>query len=897
MKASRNSFLLRAKRRLTPSLHRSMLPTSGLDVTKHGRTSFVVFSPLASASPLFYWKGRDYCMGGINRNETRCWASSGHSPPEEDPTLEQRFGAERHHYGTVHEYYEDENDHDDEDTNYRTYSDKTQRPFSNNNKRRKQYNRNDIPYDEGVYDEQNEYATKRIWLDPQAPIQDRVSRFVNQPLGSLHPLDVKLASVDLIRECGKLKSFNGMKLAQDILDRLIEEKRHVNLQTPTWPPTVIPDRPFKMVMYGWSNLCRKVQFAPQRMRDVLDLMIQESEYDKTTRRAVEAAMKERGEAFPPVSTHPSSRHGSENGSDSGSDDAADEAYDTLFEARSCEPTVDIYNTLLQGLSEAATSSIAAAIEAQDALSTMERMHRTRGWHTKPNTRSYSLVLNAYAKARHTTSGSRAEAVLRNMIISHEADKQAYQEEYEVEYDENNPSANHRRIVTPDTVAYTNVIQAYGQSDSPDAADNALRILSELLQSDKPALTPDAFAFANTINAFSRMADQKRSPQARLDAAQRAEDVLWLMVEEVKNSPDVRNAEGRHPLAGSIVPFNASLNAWARSFTAESPHRAERLLRQLLDPELQQLVQVYPNTVSFNTCMQAWAKSAKVETSSAPERAEELLRLLQELSTTSDNDGDMRNSILKPDVQSYVTVMNAYASSRGKQSVYHVRRLFNELFREGQYLADGKPITAAAFTVVFKAAAKAGNVVDSGKDDFSTPSSAWIGDETNVGTASDPYLIALETYSELQNDTFDLRVTGDHFAYAAMVDVIAVHTDVDSIERRQRVEEIFHDACEAGHVSSLVVKSLQKACPNEFLLKDLLRLKRNVGGVISMESINIFPKQWTRFVPPEFRRISSRSDHFRKEREHFRSHGGGTKKEIPHRGGGNYDRKKAPRSKN
>jgi hypothetical protein len=780
--------------------------------------------------------------------------------------------------------------HDDEDA-ATMHPDIGGRPFSRKN-RRWQGDPSGNRRHADVDDAHDRHAKKRIWLDPHTPVRDRVGRFVNQTLGSLHPLDVTLASVDLIRECGKLNSFEGMALAQDVLDRLIEEKRHGNLRT--WPPIVISDRPFKMVMYGWANLCHKVRFAPQRMRDVLDLMIQEANYDKTAISDVEAARKEGCATFPPAPIRSGSKSG--NGGH-GREEIADESDHNGLEGRSCKPTVDIYNTLLQGLSQAATNSIAAAIEAEGALSTMKNMHRTRGWHTKPNTRSYSLVLNAYARARHATSGRRAEAVLRDMIACHEEEKQAYLEEHGVEYNEHDPSANRRRIVTPDTVAYTNVIQAHGVSDSPDAAENAFRILSELLHSDKPALAPDAFAFANTINAFSRMAGRKKSPEARYDVAQRAEDVLWLMVEELKKSSKVDNGKGQHPLAGSIVPFNACLNAWARSATAESPQRTELLLRRLLDCELQQLAQIYPDTVSFNTCMQAWAESAKAGNSLAAERAEELLRLLQSFSMTPDHDGDVKHNVIKPDVQSFVTVMNAYASSQGKNSVCHVRRLFNELFRDGQYLANGKDLSVAA-TVVFKAAANAGHVLESSNNQFAIPSSEWIHaeDEAIRSETSDPYLIALETFSELQNDVFDLGVAGDHIAYAAMLDVIAAHTNVDSIERRQRVEEIFHDACQAGQVSSFVIKSLQKACPNESLLKDLLRLKGDVGGVTSMESVNIFPKQWIRFVPPEFRRIASRnSDHSNKKRQHFRSKVGGPEKTTQGRGGSRYDGKSTPKN--
>jgi hypothetical protein len=126
----------------------------------------------------------------------------------------------------------------------------------------------------------DQLSNDRIWMDPETPLEQRVSRFINQPLGSINHLDIKLTSLDLIKACGKQNSFEGMKNAQDILDRLIEDKKHVNNSQETTALVIIPDRPFKMVMYGWANLCRTVTFAPHRMRDVLDLMIQEADYDK-----------------------------------------------------------------------------------------------------------------------------------------------------------------------------------------------------------------------------------------------------------------------------------------------------------------------------------------------------------------------------------------------------------------------------------------------------------------------------------------------------------------------------------------------------------------------------------------------------------------------------------------
>lgn len=700
----------------------------------------------------------------------------------------------------------------------------------------------------------DQLSNDRIWMDPEAPLEQRVSRFINQPLGSINHLDIKLTSLDLIKACGKKNSFEGMKNAQDILDRLIEEKKLVNNSQETTALVIIPDRPFKMVMYGWANLCRTVTFAPQRMREVLDLMIQEADYDKKMNEKV-------------ISSRIGAHSSSDDSDDSIDDDCHNEMQYDPFVGLSCEPTVDIYNTLLQGLSQAATRSIQAAIEAEHALSKMKKMKRTRGWHTKPNTRSYSLVLNSYAKSRHATAGERAESVLRDMIERHEHEKLEYFEEYGVDFNTLNPESNNRNIVTPDVVAYTTVIQAHGNSDSSASAEKAWMLLDELIHSDNPALEPDSFSFACTINAFSKMADRKKSPKQRVEAAQRAEEILWMMVDKME-----KNQHSDH-LSGSIVPFNACLNAWAQSFTPESPHRAEDLLHRMLDPNLQAIIKIQPNIVSFNTCMQAWSKACKFKESAAPEKAEELLTLLVKLSKEDVGSPNINEKwSLRPDIQSYVTVMNAYALSQKEDSVIQTRRLLLDLIQEirGRYLdSDGKgQMNAHPFTIVLKAAANI-NLIDYSSDDPEENAFGSLDTEDKVISEKDPYIIALKTYSELINDTYDLGASADHFTFSEMLVVVAKYTSAESIERRQRVEEVFQDACNAGQVSSLVIRAMQKSCPNNIVLADLLRMRGN-NTVASIESVNIFPKQWTSRVPQEFRRVSSRNDHFRKQSKFYRT---------------------------
>lgn len=737
--------------------------------------------------------------------------------PSETP---ERFLSEVH----------DEDDFDE--IGYENFDDGDNSQYEQNNFRRSRKDRDRDPEEEH----------KRIWLDPSTKLEGRVNKFVNRRLGTMHPLDIRLASVDLIRECGKMNSFEGMKYAHDILDRILEEKRCIH-QSDNQNQSIVfvAERPFQVLMYGWANLCQSVPLATQRMREVLDLMIQEAEYDDKVKRELKSTGK--------------------------MDD------DTFRSLPSCEPTIDIFNTLLQGLVQASFRSIAAASEAEKVISAMTTRNRKRGWHTKPNTKSFTLAITAFSKTRHVSAGDRAEAILRRMMEYHEQEKQLYYEETGVEYDLSDPSSNKRRIVTPDTLAVSVVIQAHAQSDAEGSADKAVALLSEVLESTDPAMEPDGFVFANTINAFAKMASKRMPEKKRMAAAERAEDIVWLMVDELKHAQEVRDkkkesdeseesssaiagsrspesqkeATKEEPLA-SVIPFNACLHAWAQSNTSSSASRAEELLHKMLDPAFSQDTSIVPNTTSFNTCMQAWAKAAR-DNPKAPEKAEELLTLLTSLGDGDDNDVTIRN--LKPDVASYTTVMTAYAKSTRVDKAVQARRLLDSML-SSKDSAIARKISAVPFTVLLNAVAHSPSPQEMENDQESEFGAG--GDIMEI--QDDPYSIALTTYSELQEDLHDLRVRADHMAYATMLDVVAKHTEAESIERRQRIERIFEDARSAGQVSASVVSSLMKASPSQDMLQTLLQIR----DPMSISSINVLRREWTRHVPPRFRKLQSASSH-------------------------------------
>ena len=685
-------------------------------------------------------------------------------------------------------------------------------------------------------------------------------------------LMTSLVSPDDVHRIFLLISAHLHLTISNLLDRVIEEKKYVNariiemLQEGTSPgrrpvPMVVPERVFQTVMYGWAKLCRNFIVAQQRMREVLEIMIEEATYDGEIQREIEKAVI-RSQQFD-------------------EDEHNGNKPNQHAQPLSCQPTVVTYNTLLQGLSLASHRSIAAAIEAEHVLHRMDRIHRRKGWHTKPNTRSFMLVINAFSQTRHQTAGERAEKILRKMIDFHIKEKAKYEEDTGLEY----KHGDTKKIVTPDAIAYAAVIKAYADSNSDGSALNALRLLLELLKSEEFSSQVDPHIFANTIHAFSKAVEKKKSGMSRLAAAEKAEQIFWVMVDELKRKRqnDARsiddvdqslvsvdttaegigksrnyeeNATGDDdnsdpeslemststslaPRDSAVVALNACLNTWSLSNTKESATRAEFLLRKILeDPNLQDITGIRPNSRSFNSCLNAWARASK-HNQDAAQKAEKLLHEMIEESRNldpMDMDGIPR---IQPDVYSFTAVMSAHGRSNNKQKTMRVRQLLDELV--GMRLPSIiNTMSAVPYTVVLNAAAHSDpcKVVDDGTlDAFGA-----LQEDDNSSPVKDPYTIAQETYADLCQDAHELGVAPDHQSFASMLDVVGQHTAAESVERRQMVENVFEDACIAGQVSSLVIRALKKTCPSQEMLERLLQKS------ITSDSL---PREWTRHVPPRF----------------------------------------------
>ena len=386
-------------------------------------------------------------------------------------------------------------------------------------------------------------------------------KIVAVPVGRLNTADVAHGLISIIKDCCKVQTEEGMDAARGLLRRCLDERRHVNAALLReleqravdrasgggdyiigdddddddsidagggWcEPLIITQLPFHILAHGWARMCGRGSYrdGPDKVSDVMDWMAREDEYDRHIWDSLEQLLPHR-----------------QQGEDS------DQRMHSSNNKDSCQPTTASYNTLLTAYVYASKQNRRAGRAAEDVLKQMTQLNKERGWHTKPNTKSYGLAISAHAKSDRYKSARFAEYVLNDMKARHEADRERYEDEVGRPYDVHHPSNNAWKIVTPDVIAYTNVISAYANADAKGYAQRAEEILFDMMDNrDRFGIRPDSQAFAAAIRAWANAARRMGNPKARFEAAERAEGLLTLMeelaVEEQQMAAAANDGEG------------------------------------------------------------------------------------------------------------------------------------------------------------------------------------------------------------------------------------------------------------------------------------------------------------------------------------------------------------------
>jgi pentatricopeptide repeat protein len=174
---------------------------------------------------------------------------------------------------------------------------------------------------------------------------------------------------------------------------------------------------------------------------------------------------------------------------------------------------------------------------------------------------------------------------------------------------------------PDLQFYNACLHVFAKC-SPHNSDAPVRA-ETLLKDISSTMTPDAASFVSIMHAWAN----SRLP----GSAERAQVILDQMIASQKDNL-------------SAACFNVCIDGWAKT---DSPERSEQLLWRMHQLYQDGYSSVRPNQISFNSTINAWAKSRHPH---AATKAEQLL-------------GKMEQYDCKPTSESYTPVLDAWSRTR------------------------------------------------------------------------------------------------------------------------------------------------------------------------------------------------------------------------------------------
>eukprot|EP00978_Attheya_sp_CCMP212_P013605 scaffold34157_cov52-Attheya_sp.AAC.2 len=458
-----------------------------------------------------------------------------------------------------------------------------------------------------------------------------------------------------------------------------------------------------------------------------------------------------------------------------------------------QPNVIIFNSAIHAWAKSGRGRLAAE-KAEDILDMLDKLNESGEivQHNpddgeaddglKPNTRTLSLVLEAWACCAHDNgdAAERAEKILNRM-------EELYNKGFNVK---------------PNYISFTTCITAWARSKENGGygAERAQAILDRMLQLYESSGDKDFMPSTTTINSV--ITAWARSQQ--LDAPEHAEAVL-------------RQAEAIVEL--DTTSYNAVLDAYAKSSNSK---KAEQLLEHMENSDV-----LKPDLISYNTVLGSFGKAKGIK--DGEKLAEALLNRMEKL---ADHDDECT---IRPDLFSYTSVMNAYAMGSDPdkaQKVHAILQKLIELCDSGSH-EHLKP-DVFAFTIVINACAYSlAASHNSGKRKYITPE--------KKAKKRDNIKLAISTMTEFRKHNGKWG-KGNHFLYNAMI-LACSRLSSDQAERGRLLDYIFTQCCQEGLVSRAVLNSMSREAPINVKKKHLTGLMIRTGDVPQNWYCNVRNKDW------------------------------------------------------
>lgn len=342
---------------------------------------------------------------------------------------------------------------------------------------------------------------------------------------------------------------------------------------------------------------------------------------------------------------------------------------------------------------ARTSSVDGAKTVEVLLKRIVDDRRAGNRKVRPNTRMYTIAINAWARIGHqdVLHCERAQQIHDVMI-------QTYKETQDP-------------LMRPDTKSYNTLLKAWAKSTDPSAAKKGEKLLQQMLQ-DKGvcALQPDAQTFGLVLDSYSRVGTAEYVTKAeklfesmtrlgvqkdvlcylslqsvfalsgRIDAAEKCMSILQTMLDRAEQG-DVFAQPNR-------ANYNAVLRAYSRTSSKGSAIQAERMLSKMELPVSEGGYDVEPDRFSYVLVILACTRCP--DNAVGATLSESVLERMEERARTDKERRDEVSSAAPPlvymDLECFNLVLTALSKNRVPKAFTRIMKIISRM--EKDYAGGG-----------------------------------------------------------------------------------------------------------------------------------------------------------------------------------------------------------------
>ena len=489
----------------------------------------------------------------------------------------------------------------------------------------------------------------------------------------------------------------------------------------------------------------------------------------------------------------------------------------------------VYNALLQAYANAGDTS-----SAEDLLSRMISLHSRSSKeggggpfrNVRPNTRTFNVVLNTWAKGGTREAGAKANELLRKM---------------------------EDRTNQPDIVTYNTVLAAWSrsagyfqaQSDSEEivgkeAAYKALELLDRIEVQYRTK--PDRISYNTTISAFANAA---QTCESGISMAKEADSLISRMRDRMGIQPD-------------DYSFNGVLLAWSRaSGGMSSAQHCESILRSMRNP----------TNVSWSTVINAYAHAGGAL------EAEALLKEMEDCARDSVRRQSSSHASNTLPIVVYNNVIQAWRRNTDPDSSKYAEAILNRLESGSSNLILPKPdfisyrlvLNALEHTTESDKAERAKSILDrfiASLPDVSVPNTinhklkdkmqgaynsvlaACAYTPSNAGdqARNNAARILVETLRDLNNSKH-ISLGPNQESFSIFIQGCTHLFQPDSSDRALLMRSALQECCEMGLLNAKIWDKFCNASSEEEVQSFLSEIEKGDGSFAAL------PVDWSRNAAP------------------------------------------------